>query len=768
MLLPLELGSKGPRENGWQKTTFEQTQKPSYQKRLLAALHRGGNIGVVLGSASGNLCAIDIDTDAEVEPFLALNPKLATSLRTNGENGCQIWIRVVGEYPERRIASKLKVPGTKKSVAEWRGGGGSQSVIQGKHPTPGKRYHFGVEVPVIETPFDIQWPERWGMIFDGGGAKQRQSTGAKQRQSTGATAGKLPPERMDRILRYIEKVDPAVSGEGGSNPTFRLANTLVWGFALSVEQAHPFMTMYSMEKCEPPWSETEISHKLTDALEADHGDKLRGYLWGEESASSDDDNDDDGAPRSWIPQETLDVAKDIDKPIVFTKGQTNGEALLKAGAFPIGLQGRRLKLCTELASFAWEYRRVYLSLQPQGKKDRWLEIRAWILLRLAGAEAFQLASWPPAEGSFKEFLETLDHRDIDALKSELCRIKDRAKREQLAGKVARKLKLPKGALIVDFQEPKKGEPDLNGARPIKISPTAEPWAEKVNADEVLNEICAAQARFLWMKPSQRRAVALSIVLTYLHDAVDILPILLVTSPEEECGKSTLLKFVLFLSNRPLPASNISASAIFRTIEAHCPTLILDEADSYLQENEEMRGVINSGHEREFAYVIRNVSLPNGELVPTEFSTWCPKVIAQIGLPKRTIFSRSVHIRLGRKPKNAKTERLKKKHYQEFEDLRRKISRLANQIRHDVKVFEDESLDNRAGDNWEPLFAIASAAGEEWLKETMLAARRMSRKDAQEMKSFGRYLLESLDRIIKAEREKLKPPPAKNFSCGAWI
>jgi putative DNA primase/helicase len=115
----------------------------------------------------------------------------------------------------------------------------------------------------------------------------------------------------------------------------------------------------------------------------------------------------------------------------------------------------------------------------------------------------------------------------------------------------------------------------------------------VNADAVLDEICAAQARFLWMKPSQRRAVALLIVLTYLHDAVDILPILLVTSPEEECGKSTLLKFVLFLSNRPLPASNISASAIFRTIEAHCPTLILDEADSYLQENEEMRGVINS-------------------------------------------------------------------------------------------------------------------------------------------------------------------------------
>ena len=100
-----------------------------------------------------------------------------------------------------------------------------------------------------------------------------------------------------------------------------------------------------------------------------------------------DSDDDDSTPASWIPQETLDAARDIDKPIIFMEGQTKGgEALLKAGAFPIGLQGLRLKLRTELASFEWQYRRVFLCLQPQGKKDRWLEIRAWILLRLAGAE----------------------------------------------------------------------------------------------------------------------------------------------------------------------------------------------------------------------------------------------------------------------------------------------------------------------------------------------------------------------------------------------
>ena len=92
--------------------------------------------------------------------------------------------------------------------------------------------------------------------------------------------------------------------------------------------------------------------------------------------------------------------------------------------------------------------------------------------------------------------------------------------------------------------------------------------------------------------------------TYLHAEVDILPILLITSPEENCGKTTLLKLVFYLSNRPVPAGNVSAAAIFRTIKDITPTMTLDEADTYLRDNAEMRGVIDSGHEREFAWVIR--------------------------------------------------------------------------------------------------------------------------------------------------------------------
>ena len=308
VLLPIPYGTKGPIFKGWQKATFKGTQKSErYQSELKAACAQGGNIGVLLGPNSGGICAIDIDTDDEVEAFLKLNPKLAGSLRTRGAVGCQIWIKIIGPYPERVIRSPLKIPGTDKSVAEWRGGGGGQSVILGKHKNDGVFYRFLVEAPAIEIAFgEIKWPERWGMSFNGGGgAKQRRTSGAKRGRTNDAAAGELSPERADRIWQYIKKVNPAVSGKGGSNPTYRLANVLVWGFGLSVEQARPFMTMYSMTKCVPPWSDKDIDHKLEDALKADHGDKPRGHLWGEEEPDDFSGIDLEPAPKPKLSEEAL-------------------------------------------------------------------------------------------------------------------------------------------------------------------------------------------------------------------------------------------------------------------------------------------------------------------------------------------------------------------------------------------------------------------------------------------------------------------------------
>jgi len=114
-----------------------------------------GNIGVALGKVSGGLCAIDLDNDALVEPFLAVNPQLRKTLQTHGARGRGFWFRCVGEYPKRTI--KLKTP-SGDNAGEFRSNG-SQSIVWGIHPVTQKPYEFVVEQPVVEIEFSsIQWP----------------------------------------------------------------------------------------------------------------------------------------------------------------------------------------------------------------------------------------------------------------------------------------------------------------------------------------------------------------------------------------------------------------------------------------------------------------------------------------------------------------------------------------------------------------------------------------------------------------------------------
>ena len=151
VMLPIPRGQKCPRVSGWQKTTLAAMSDPQY----LASFVVEGNIGILLGKPSGNVCAIDIDDDAFVEPFLAANPKLRGSLRTRGKRGCQVWVQLPeGDTPRsRKLETKSGHP-----WGEWRSDG-NQSVIYGRHPA-GVPYVWDVDAAAVEITFDeIVWPD---------------------------------------------------------------------------------------------------------------------------------------------------------------------------------------------------------------------------------------------------------------------------------------------------------------------------------------------------------------------------------------------------------------------------------------------------------------------------------------------------------------------------------------------------------------------------------------------------------------------------------
>jgi putative DNA primase/helicase len=76
------------------------------------------------------------------------------------------------------------------------------------------------------------------------------------------------------------------------------------------------------------------------------------------------------------------------------------------------------------------------------------------------------------------------------------------------------------------------------------------------------------------------------------------PILLVTSAEPECGKTTLLSLIAYLAPRAIASVEISKAALYRSIQLWRPSFIVDEFDSVLASKDEsateLRSVINSG------------------------------------------------------------------------------------------------------------------------------------------------------------------------------
>jgi P4 family phage/plasmid primase-like protien len=70
---------------------------------------------------------------------------------------------------------------------------------------------------------------------------------------------------LNRARAYLAKIPGGVSGEYGHNRTFHVACVLVRDFCLTQEAALPLLREWN-QKCEPPWTEKELDHKLDGAI----------------------------------------------------------------------------------------------------------------------------------------------------------------------------------------------------------------------------------------------------------------------------------------------------------------------------------------------------------------------------------------------------------------------------------------------------------------------------------------------------------------------
>lgn len=256
-----------------------------------------------------------------------------------------------------------------------------------------------------------------------------------------------------------------------------------------------------------------------------------------------------------------------------------------------------------------------------------------------------------------------------------------------------------------------------------------PWPDAVDAHGLLSEIAKLVRRHVVLSNDAVIAVMLWIVVTYLVDAVDCAPMLGILSATKRCGKTTLLGLLTRLVLRPLPNASISGPMVFRVIEAGHPTLLIDEADSFLPDNEALRGIINSGHTRETAFTIRGVG---DDFEPRKFSTWGFKALAAIGKLPGTITDRAIIVRMERKARGDTCEKLRATPKDVFVEFQRKLSRFAADYAEEIRGARPTiplTLNDRESDCWEPLLAIADLAGKTWSERARLAAKRLKADDS---------------------------------------
>ncbi|MFC5213901.1 DUF3631 domain-containing protein [Streptomyces coerulescens] len=247
--------------------------------------------------------------------------------------------------------------------------------------------------------------------------------------------------------------------------------------------------------------------------------------------------------------------------------------------------------------------------------------------------------------------------------------------------------------------------------------------EVIDGAALLNEVEAFHRRFN-VFPHEAAYVAVTLWDAHAHllDAFDSTPRLAFLSPEPGSGKSRALEVVETLVPRSMAAVDASAAALFRSvsgIDGGRPTILFDEIDTVFGpkagENEQLRGFINAGHTRG-REMYRCVGDGANQQVQG-FPSYCALAVAGLGNLPDTIMTRAVIIRMRRRARNERIEQFRIRiHVREGNQLRDRLAKWAETVQEQVTdVFPElpDGVTDRPADVWEPLIAIADAAGGDW-------------------------------------------------------
>lgn len=286
-----------------------------------------------------------------------------------------------------------------------------------------------------------------------------------------------------------------------------------------------------------------------------------------------------------------------------------------------------------------------------------------------------------------------------------------------------------------------------------------PLDHEVDRGELMRDLIGAIKTYVVISDHAALAVALWAINTWCYEQFARCPLLLINAPERECGKTQLLKVVEMLVHKPIETANITLAALFRLINNYKPTLLIDEADTFMQGKNEMAGVVNKGYER--GGVVLRVESDGKELVECAYLVHGPKAMAGIMLERHlqdATMSRGIQIPLKRKTKDDSVKRLRSADPMVFSNLRSRIKKLVDSEKENlVKGWNEmpESLSDRQQDNWESLLAIAHCFGDDWYSKAQEAAVQNC-VETTPPKSSSNQLLEDIREVLSGYEGRYIP------------
>jgi hypothetical protein len=236
--------------------------------------------------------------------------------------------------------------------------------------------------------------------------------------------------------------------------------------------------------------------------------------------------------------------------------------------------------------------------------------------------------------------------------------------------------------------------------------------------ELLGRLRAVLGRYVILSSSEAAdAVVLWIAATHAQPSWAHAPRLVIRAPEKRCGKSRLLDIVEATCWQPLITVNASPAAVYRSLGTDDPpTILLDEADTIFGPavqgaNEDLRGLLNAGHQRNRPTIRYDASKNRVEKI----ATFAMAALAGIGAMPDTIEDRAVVIRMRRRAAGEEVAPYREK--RDGPPLRLLAAEVNAWMRANADQLEqaapDMPVEDRAADTWEPLVAVADLAGGTW-------------------------------------------------------